>query len=444
MVSPDHDITAGALSLSNDLISLVHLVDNLRGYNRVTRVPWQRAASTSVWLADIVAVACSWTVHRSGLLRWMLLSLAKVIRLIDAICAVVHKQIRVTNERVACCAIWAIHETCILLHFWSIQPMEARDSIIDLPNIDTFKVVILAWLAKTALVDAAYINIAKLPVDRLNEAELAPVVHLHGVLLRAIHHGIVSRSIYDLMVGHNSDLSPRIYRSQPWAHTHHHFRRLWAGIYWIILGGWGFDIRGSRVLSRDLAWLTDTYALTLAGYLHVGVCLTSNDNVVLDELDCVILAVIDVLRGESPKLLWVQYLVILHWGFFRILAWCFQVPVIQTIMPDLIAVLGVLINLQVTDLNESLILTSIYTADVDCGSIGVFRANIIKAILATGSFGDVYRVFVTFLFLIRVINAWFRLVNRFVTPTIFLLLVKIIVGVCFSLFFRIAIVFRQI
>ena len=91
--------------------------------------------------------------------------------------------------------------------------MEARDSIIDLPNIDTFKVVILAWLAKTALVDAAYINIAKLPIDRLNEAELAPVVHLHGVLLRAIHHGIVSRPIDYLMVGHNSDLGPRIYRS---------------------------------------------------------------------------------------------------------------------------------------------------------------------------------------------------------------------------------------
>lgn len=78
---------------------------------------------------------------------------------------------------------------------------------------------------------------------------------------------------------------------------------------------------------------------------------------------------------------------------------------VQTIMPDLIAVLGVFVNLQVADLNESLILTNIYTADVDCGSIGVLRANIIKAILATGSFGDVYRVFVTFLFLIRVINA---------------------------------------
>ena len=80
--------------------------------------------------------------------------------------------------------------------------------------------------------------------------------------------------------------------------------------------------------------------------------------------------------------------------------------VVQTIMSNLVAVLSILINLEVADLDESLILTSIDTADAcGCSCIGVLGTYIKEAILAARSFRYVYGIFITFLLLIRIIYA---------------------------------------
>ena len=85
-------------------------------------------------------------------------------------------------------------------------------------------------------------------------------------------------------------------------------------------------------------------------------------------------------------------------------------PMVKTSLPDLVAVLGVLINLQVADLHERLVLTRVDTGGGS--SIRVLRANVKEAVLAPGSLGDIDGIFVAFLFLIWIIiNACLRLVN---------------------------------
>ena len=59
-------------------------------------------------------------------------------------------------------------------------------------DIDALEVVGLSGLAKTALIDTtSNVCVAKLTIDRLDEAELAPVVHLHRIFLRTVHHGVL-------------------------------------------------------------------------------------------------------------------------------------------------------------------------------------------------------------------------------------------------------------
>ena len=88
--------------------------------------------------------------------------------------------------------------------------MQARDRIIDLANVDAFNVVRLPLLTtQTSLINTlSDISVAKLAVHRLNEAELAPLstyIHLHRVLLRTVHHGVIRRR---LMIWNNPDVRP--------------------------------------------------------------------------------------------------------------------------------------------------------------------------------------------------------------------------------------------
>ena len=103
--------------------------------------------------------------------------------------------------------------------------MQAGDSIIDLANIDALKVIRLTLLAtNTALVNTlSDIGVTELAVHRLNETELtspATDSHLHRVLLRTVHHGIIRRI---LMIRHNADVRRGIDGGQSRAHAHHHF-----------------------------------------------------------------------------------------------------------------------------------------------------------------------------------------------------------------------------
>ena len=117
----------------------------------------------------------------------------EVVGVVDA---VVHKEVGVADEGIANASVRSVHEARILLHFRGVQAVQARDRIIYLANIDALNVVRLPLLTtQTALVNTlSDVSVAKLAVHRLNEAELAPPsadIHLHRVLLRAIHHGVV-------------------------------------------------------------------------------------------------------------------------------------------------------------------------------------------------------------------------------------------------------------
>ena len=81
---------------------------------------------------------------------------------------------------------------------------------------------------------------------------------------------------------------------------------------------------------------------------------------------------------------------------------------VQTGLCYCIAVLSIFVDLKVTDLHDGFVL-----ADVDtCACICVLRADIEKAVLAARRFRDVHRIFITFLFLVRICYALFRLVDR--------------------------------
>ena len=88
-------------------------------------------------------------------------------------------------------------------------------------------------------------------------------------------------------------------------------------------------------------------------------------------------------------------------------------PVVQTCLRNLIAVLGIFIDLKIADLDYGLILADIDTAQVYAISacISVLRPDIEKAVLTPGCFGDIDRVFVAFLLLVGVV-ARLRLVDR--------------------------------
>ena len=65
------------------------------------------------------------------------------------------------------------------------------------------------------------------------------------------------------------------------------------------------------MLSVDLARLAYPYAFALSSDLHVWIGLTADDNIVLNQLDRVVLAVVSVLGRKASKLLRIQNLVVI-------------------------------------------------------------------------------------------------------------------------------------
>ena len=122
------------------------------------------------------------------------------------------------------------------------------------------------------------------------------------------------------------------------------------------------------------------------------------------------------MRREASQLFWIQDLVVIAAAtciallrilFRLLLATRLDMAVVQTGLCYRVAVLSVVIDLKVANLHDGLIL-----ADVDaCTCICVLRANIEKAVLAAGRLRDVDRIFITFLFLVRIRDALFRLVD---------------------------------
>lgn len=80
-------------------------------------------------------------------------------------------------------------------------------------------------------------------------------------------------------------------------------------------------------------------------------------------------------------------------------------PVVQTCLRNLIAVLGIFIDLKIADLDYGLILADIDTAEVGAigACIGIFGTDIEKAVLAPGCFGDIDRVFVAFFLFVGIV-----------------------------------------
>ena len=97
----------------------------------------------------------------------------------------------------------------------------------------------------------------------------------------------------------------RVYGCQSGTHTHHHLAGLRTGVNRVVLrcGRLSrFVFRSTAVdvclgvdgvLSCDLARLSNPNALSLTSDLHVWISLTADHDVILDELDCVVLTVID-------------------------------------------------------------------------------------------------------------------------------------------------------
>ena len=101
---------------------------------------------------------------------------------------------------------------------------------------------------------APSIRVAKLPIHRLKEAELSPIVHLHRIFAGTIDHVFAGPAIRAITV------MTRVQRGQARAHTDHHTRGLGACAHRIILSqNCGVDVSFllllliSRVLSIDLA-----------------------------------------------------------------------------------------------------------------------------------------------------------------------------------------------
>lgn len=113
--------------------------------------------------------------------------------------------------------------------------MQARYSVVNLSDINTFELIYLARLAKTALVihtSDIVVVIAELSIDRLNEAELTPAAHFHRIFLRTVHHWVLRGIVpLGLVVRHDASVSTRVDRCESRAHPHHHLRRLRARVH---------------------------------------------------------------------------------------------------------------------------------------------------------------------------------------------------------------------
>lgn len=97
-------------------------------------------------------------------------------------------------------------------------------------------------------------------------------------------------------------------RVQSGTHSYHHFGRLRAAVvHGLVLGAWSFSVGLPTIVvfGGHLARLSNTDTLSLPRDFHIWVGLTTNNDVVFDEFDGVVLAVA-ALRGGLAQILWVQ------------------------------------------------------------------------------------------------------------------------------------------
>lgn len=169
-------------------------------------------------------------------------------------------------------------------------------------------------------------------------------------------------------------------------------------------------------LGGYLTRLADADAFALPCDLDVGVSLAANDDIVLDQLDRVVLAIVAglVLRGESTELLRVEDLAIRLTTILHVLERIFLgvLAMVRASLRDLVAVLCVVVDMQIADLHDRFVLADIHTAQVDSSThVRILRSDIKETVLAARRLGDIDRVLVAFLFLIRIVDARLRLVD---------------------------------
>lgn len=155
-------------------------------------------------------------------------------------------------------------------------------------------------MAQTALINAS-VCISKLPIDWLEKTEFTSIIHFHCIFARAIH----------MIFVRGSSVGPICYVDwvngcKSWAHSNHHLGWLRARVDWRILGcgslscllllNWFNGCRRSIVMRIDLTGLTYPNSFALASDFNVGIGLASNDDVLFNQLNCVVLAIWDLLR----------------------------------------------------------------------------------------------------------------------------------------------------
>ena len=129
-----------------------------------------------------------------------------------------------------------------------------------------------------------------------------------------------------------------------------------------------------------LAWLTDSYTLTLSSDLHVGVDLSPNHDIILAELDCVILTSTTlfgyrctIASHTQLRLDLRMFLTCLDYHLVAIVLWWATI----------------------------LVLTCVDSSEADIYGRCILRPNINIVVLATSCTRYIYWVLVTFLFIIR-------------------------------------------
>ena len=74
------------------------------------------------------------------------------------------EEVGISYERITGSPICAVDYTCLTLNFRGIQTMKSGNCVIDVTNVDAFKIICWSKLSKATLINAC-ICISKLSVD---------------------------------------------------------------------------------------------------------------------------------------------------------------------------------------------------------------------------------------------------------------------------------------
>ena len=208
-------------------------------------------------------------------LLWWVLIHPKIISLVIWVEWVL-EEVRVAYERVQWVAIWAVHYTVLLTGLRRVQPLKPRHRIIDADDVATVPLLcfvldkeVLTWFL--GVVDPVLAHL-------LDEAELPPFVHAHGVLARAIHQlYLCPLCLCRLLGGMMSGYSGTLFHVQFIAPTTIHLAGpiLCLGVTHLGLVGWLY----LGLPGCNLAWLANSNAFARLCDFDSVSHLTSNHNV---------------------------------------------------------------------------------------------------------------------------------------------------------------------